>query len=254
MASETVVSWYSICVSIMYYAAIIIFSDTETSEACFRFLRVMWCDDFLCIRFWHRTNRWHQFLFRVICNGWLVAFRTVYCWPIGLLCIKMLYYYTLQCLVACDALLSVGDDKRYVCYLCNSTLNSGCGPVFNKSSVTQFWCEAGQVCLKTTTRVVNGRKFSHSPYSSVCSLAVLDPRLATPWTYFLHFVSVLCRSDWLFHGESCPRIDVVHPDRAWSSSPACTWHSSLHYLFLPASPLFLHDVTIVCELPCFNNV
>jgi len=25
------------------------------------------------------------------------------------------------------------------------------------------------------------------------------------------FISVLCRSDWLFHGESCPRIDVVHP-------------------------------------------
>ena len=29
-----------------------------------------------------------------------------------------------------------------------------------------------------------------------------------------------------------PRLDVVHPGRAWSSSPACTWHCSLHYLFL----------------------
>ena len=39
---------------------------------------------------------------------------------------------------------------------------------------------------------------------------------------------------------------VVHPGRAWSSSPACTWHCSLHYLFLQATPLFPHDVTIVC--------
>jgi len=38
------------------------------------------------------------------------------------------------------------------------------------------------------------------------------------------FIYVLCHSDWLFHGESCPRLDVVHPGRAWSSSPACTWH------------------------------
>ena len=59
------------------------------------------------------------------------------------------------------------------------------------------------------------------------------------------FISVICHSDWLFHGESCPRIDVVHPDRAWSSSPACTWHCSLHYIFLQATPLFPHGVTIV---------
>ena len=37
-----------------------------------------------------------------------------------------------------------------------------------------------------------------------------------------------------------PRIvlstyDVVHLGRAWSSSPACTWHCSLHYLFLQAT-------------------
>ena len=29
----------------------------------------------------------------------------------------------------------------------------------------------------------------------------------------------------------------------WSSSPACTWHCSLHYLFLQATPLFRHAVT-----------
>ena len=31
------------------------------------------------------------------------------------------------------------------------------------------------------------------------------------------FISVLCHSDWLFHGESCPCLDV-HPGRLWSSA------------------------------------
>ena len=69
-----------------------------------------------------------------------------------------------------------------------------------------------------------------------CSLAVLKPKLGRTFP-------VLCQSDWLFHGESCPRLDVIHPGRAWPSSPACTWHCSLHYLFLQATPLFPHGVT-----------
>ena len=81
-----------------------------------------------------------------------------------------------------------------------------------------------------------------------CSLAVLDPRVSHTMDVLPSFISVLCHSDWLFHGESCPRINVVHPGRAWSSSPACTWHCSLHYLFLQATPLFPHGVTIVCLL------
>jgi len=52
------------------------------------------------------------------------------------------------------------------------------------------------------------------------------------------FISFLCHYDWLFHRESCPRLDVDYPGRAWSSSPACTWHCSLHYFFLQAIPLF----------------
>ena len=98
-----------------------------------------------------------------------------------------------------------------------------------------------------------------------CSLAVLDPRvtirydtrcyfnvrskadiskygLATPWTYFLH---LSLSSVILIHGESCPRLDVVHSGRAWSSSPVCTWHCSLHYLFLQTTPLFSHGVIIM---------
>ena len=46
-----------------------------------------------------------------------------------------------------------------------------------------------------------------------CSLAVLDPRVGHTMDVLSPFISVLCHSDWLFHGESCPRIDVVHPGR-----------------------------------------
>jgi len=71
-----------------------------------------------------------------------------------------------------------------------------------------------------------------------CSLAVLDPRVGHTMDVLSPFITVLCHSDWLFHGESCPRLDVVHSGRAWPSSPSCTWHCSLHYLFLQATPLF----------------
>ena len=40
--------------------------------------------------------------------------------------------------------------------------------------------------------------------------------------------------------------NFVHPGSVWSSSLACTWHASLHYLFLQSTPLFPHGVTIVC--------
>jgi len=53
-------------------------------------------------------------------------------------------------------------------------------------------------------------------------------------------------SFWLLHKECCPGIDIVHPGYVWSSLPACTWHCSLYYLFLQATPLFSHGVTIVC--------
>jgi len=80
----------------------------------------------------------------------------------------------------------------------------------------------------------------------IWSLAVLHPRVGHTMDVLSPFILVLCHSDWLFHRESCPRLDVVHPGRAWPSSPSCTWHCSLHYLFLKATPLFPHGVTIVC--------
>ena len=92
------------------------------------------------------------------------------------------------------------------------------------------------------------KAFIHQSKEMYCTvlLAFLDPRVGHTIDVLSPFISVLCHSDWLFHGESCPRLDVVHPGRAWLSSPACTWHCSLHYLFLQATPLFPHGVTIVC--------
>ena len=58
-----------------------------------------------------------------------------------------------------------------------------------------------------------------------CSLAVLDPRVGHTMDVLSPFISVLCHSDWLFDGESCPRLDVVHPGVVWSSSPVCTCES-----------------------------
>jgi len=54
-----------------------------------------------------------------------------------------------------------------------------------------------------------------------CSLAFLDLRVGHTMDLLFPFISVLCHSDWLFHWESCLRIDVVHPGCVWSSSPAC---------------------------------
>ena len=56
-------------------------------------------------------------------------------------------------------------------------------------------------------------------------LAVLDPQVGHTMDVLSTFISVLCHSDWLFHGESCPRLDVIHPSRVWSSSSACILHS-----------------------------
>ena len=79
-----------------------------------------------------------------------------------------------------------------------------------------------------------------------CSSAILDLKAGHTINIVYPFISVLCYFDWLLHGESCPCLDVVHLSCAWSSSPACTWHCSLHYLFLQATPLFPRGVTIVC--------
>ena len=93
----------------------------------------------------------------------------------------------------------------------------------------------------------SGRHRHHYCYLVVlfCSLAILSLKVGHTMNVLSPFISILCHSDWLFHRESCPRLDVVYPGHAWSSSPSCTWHFSLHYFFLQAILLFPCGMTIV---------
>jgi len=117
--------------------------------------------------------------------------------------------------------------------------------VSNCVSLRTFWTSLLLLLLKFSSAVLL------TPCSCsvlFCYLAILDPRVATPWMYFLHL------SDWLFHGESCPCIDVVHPGRAWSSSPVCTWHCSLRYLFLSSGNSFVSSCfDSVWQFPCYSS-
>ena len=87
--------------------------------------------------------------------------------------------------------------------------------------------------------------------SSLQSSAVLDPRIGHTMDV-LHLSLSYSHSAWLFHGEYCPRLDVIHPGRVWSSSPACTCHCSFHYLFPLVSSWCDHSM--LCMLPCFDGV
>ena len=51
--------------------------------------------------------------------------------------------------------------------------------------------------------------------SCSCSLAVLDPRVGNTMDVLSPFIPVLCHSDWLVDGESCPRLYVVHQQLVW---------------------------------------
>ena len=63
------------------------------------------------------------------------------------------------------------------------------------------------------------------------------------------FISVLCH---FIDSSTESPVDVLMLSiQAVRGRPrllqaACTWHCSLYYLFLQATPLFPHDVTIVC--------
>ena len=62
----------------------------------------------------------------------------------------------------------------------------------------------------------------------------LAMRLGKWPTYFVHLsLSSVDLTD--SSAESPVHIDVVHPGRAWPSSPACTWHCSLRHLSLLVS-------------------
>ena len=93
------------------------------------------------------------------------------------------------------------------------------------STPTNIWPRRRQPSVRLTVTVFRTPQVSftsHVIWWLYLSLSVLDPRVGPTMDVLSPFISVLWHSDWLFHGESCPTIDVVHPGRALSSSPACT--------------------------------
>ena len=68
--------------------------------------------------------------------------------------------------------------------------------------------------------VVSGLGIELTSYNNLCNPLCNGPPQSEGWphhgrTVLSPFISVLCHSDWLFHGESCPRLDVVHPGHPW---------------------------------------
>jgi len=109
---------------------------------------------------------------------------------------------------------------------------------------------AGRRCCCRSTGQTDGRKTDWSRLGSLwrlphtmlfCSLAVLDPRVDHTMDVLSPFIPVLRHSDWLFHGESCPRLDVVHPGRAWPSR-------------LRAPGIVPCTISFSRQLPCFFMV
>jgi len=72
------------------------------------------------------------------------------------------------------------------------------------------------------------------------------------WGSFqLNFCTFFVLHSVIFHSLNL-RLYVVHPGRAWPSSPACTRHS-LRYLFLDATPLFTRGVTLLTSSKSRSN-
>jgi len=71
-----------------------------------------------------------------------------------------------------------------------------------------------------------------TPVFCFCSLAVLDPRVGHTMNVLSPFIHVFCQFDWLFHGESCPRLDVY----CCPSRPCVAFLACMHLaLFLALS-------------------
>ena len=79
-------------------------------------------------------------------------------------------------------------------------------------------CRPSLGCRKTCKLPTLANLKYHCLCSCSCSLAVLDPRVGHTMDVLSPFIPVLCHSDWLFHRESCPRLDVVHPGQKTSTS------------------------------------
>jgi len=88
-----------------------------------------------------------------------------------------------------------------LCFSC--TVSSSTSTVFSRS-----------ITYTTTPRTYTCRHFIvvvcfATRYDTIWPLAVLDPRVGRTMDVLSPFIP-----DWLFHGESCPRLDVVHPGQA----------------------------------------
>jgi len=120
--------------------------------------------------------------------------------------------------------------KEYV-MLCYETFSQTETPVeiqalwHETSSDIQDWVETrrNMTCTSVSRHTTVIASMINYNYVVFCSLAVHDPRIGHTVDVLSPFISVLCHPDWLFHGESCPLLDVFHLGRARSSSPACNY-------------------------------
>jgi len=104
--------------------------------------------------------------------------------------------------------------------------------------VSTIYCPATALKVPHSHTPTNQRRWN-VVYSN-CSVLFFSRSRSEAWPHHVRTFSIyLCPlSFWLTlpRGESCPPIDVAYPGRAWSSWPVRTWHCSLHYLFLQATP------------------
>ena len=73
---------------------------------------------------------------------------------------------------------------------------------------------SGEAAQEDADQVERERELAvhHRPFSAMfCSSAVLDPTVGHTMDVLSPLISLFCHSGGLFHGESCPRLHVVHP-------------------------------------------
>jgi len=91
----------------------------------------------------------------------------------------------------------------------------------------------------------NGALMSFTSDIRFCSLPIFDPNVGHTIVVLSPFICPL--SFWLTLPRGVLSMSWCCPSRPCVVFLACgTWHCSLHYLFLQATLLFPHDVTIVC--------
>ena len=90
-------------------------------------------------------------------------------------------------------------------------------------------------------------------FCSVLFLVVLDPTVGHTMDVLSPFISVLCHSDWLFQGGSCPRIDIVGNDYVNITTVLPTYLLTylLTYLFIY---LITYILICLCGCCCYDSV